>query len=206
MLFEPKEPLRPVELEMAESLKTGGAAVAAVNKADPVRLGEDLIQKVEELKALGVFREVFVVSAATGEGCPELLESIARYAAPGPHYFADDAFTDQPEKQLAAELIREKLLLFLQEEIPHGTAVEVERFHERKGGQIIDIDATIYCEKKSHKGIIIGKNGQMLKQIAIAARADCQDLLGTQVNLQCWVKVREKWRDNEAMLGRMGFK
>ncbi len=100
----------------------------------------------------------------------------------------------------------EKLLLFLQEEIPHGTAVEVERFSERRGGRLVDIDATIYCEKKSHKGIVIGKNGQMLKQVATAARADCEDLLGAQVNLQCWVKVRDGWRDNEAMLGRMGFK
>lgn len=205
MLFEPKEALRPVELEMAQSLKNGAAALAVINKADTVKMGEEIIQKMEEIKGLGVFQKVLVTSATTGEGCDALLQELNEYAVEGPHFFADDVFTDQPEKQLVAEIIREKLLLFLQEEIPHGTAVEVERFKERDGGKIIDIDATIYCEKKSHKGIVIGKNGQMLKQVATAARQDCEQMLGAKVNLQCWVKVRDRWRDNESLLNRMGF-
>ena len=155
---------------------------------------------------MGVFREVYVTSATTGEGCGELLSGLTKYAVEGPHFFADDAFTDQAEKQLVAEIIREKLLLFLQEEIPHGTAVEVDVFHERPTGHIIDIEATIYCEKKSHKGMVIGRDGQMLKKIASAARLDCEELLGTRVNLKCWVKVRDRWRDDENLLNRMGFK
>lgn len=205
MLFEPKEALRPVELEMAQSLKNGPVAIAVINKADTVKMGEEIIQKMEEIKGLGVFQKVLVTSATTGEGCDALLQELSEYAVEGPHFFADDVFTDQPEKQLVAEIIREKLLLFLQEEIPHGTAVEVERFKERDGGKIIDIDATIYCEKKSHKGIVIGKNGQMLKQVATTARQDCEQMLGAKVNLQCWVKVRDRWRDNENLLNRMGF-
>ncbi|MDL2294905.1 GTPase Era, partial [Ruminococcaceae bacterium OttesenSCG-928-D13] len=159
-----------------------------------------------ELLALGAFNEVLIISAATGEGCDELLEKLAEFAVEGPHFFAEDMYTDQPEKQLVAEVIREKLLLFMQEEIPHGTAVEVEKFHEREKGNIVDIEATIYCERKSHKGMVIGRGGAMLKQIATAARQECEELLGCKINLQCWVKVREGWRDNENMLNRMGWK
>ena len=205
MLFEPEDALRPVELEMAKALAGKGGAIAAINKADTVQLGEVLMKKAAELESLKIFSEVRVISAASGEGCEELLESLAKHAVAGPHFFADDAFTDQPERQLVAEIIREKLLLHLQEEIPHGTAVEVESFSEREDGKLIDINATIYCEKKSHKGMVIGKGGQMLKQVASEARRDTQEMLGVQVNLQCWVKIRERWRDNENLLEKMGF-
>ena len=127
------------------------------------------------------------------------------YGSPGPHYFDDDAYTDLPEKELVTELVREKALLFLREEVPHGVAVQVESFKERADRDLVDITVDIYCEKKSHKGMIIGKGGQMLKKIASAARLDCEDLLGTKVNLQCWVKVREDWRDNERQLDNLGF-
>lgn len=205
MLFEPEGALRPVELEMAAALK-GKNAFGLVNKADTIRLGEKLAQRKAELEELGVFSRIDIVSAATGEGCEELLEQLAAHAAEGPHFFADDMYTDQPEKQLVAEVVREKLLTNLSEEIPHGTAVEVEKFKERADGKLIDIEVTIFCERKSHKGMVIGKGGAMLKKIATEARTECEEMLGVKVNLQCWVKVREGWRDNENLLNRMGFK
>jgi GTP-binding protein Era len=177
-----------------------------VNKSDLAETrAADLRRRVDELQETGAFRNVLVASAATGEGCEEVLAALEPFAAEGPHYFPDDSFTDMPERYLVAEILREKLLLNLREEIPHGTAVEIERFHERKSGQIIDIDATIYCEKKSHKGLIIGKEGAMLKKIASEARAECEDLLQSKVNLQCWVKVQNDWRDDENFIRRVGL-
>lgn len=206
MLFEPKEPLRQIELEMMQTLKTKGTALAVINKADTVKFGQELMLKMEEIKKFEVFKKVLISSATTKEGCEELLSILGEYAVNGPHFFEDDAFTDQPEKQLVAEILREQLLLFMQEEIPHGTAVEIDLFKERPRGNIIDIEATIYCEKKSHKGMIIGKDGTMLKKIASAARQGCEELLLIKVNLKCWVKVRDGWRDDENLLNRMGFK
>lgn len=206
MLFEPVAPLNDVEQELAQSIRAAGTpAVAAVNKADAIRDADEVRAKCEEVRALGAFAHVLPISAVTGDGCDELLALLAGYAVVGPHYFAEDAYTDQPEKQLVAEIIREKLLLHLQQEIPHGTAVEVQRFHEREDSEIVDIDATIYCEKKSHKGMIIGKGGQMLKTIASEARRDCEEMLGARVNLQCWVKVKTDWRDNDFLLNHFGF-
>ena len=135
-----------------------------------------------------------------------LFDALSRYAVEGPHYFDDDAYTDMPEKELVAEVIREKALLFMRDEIPHGIAVVVERFKERPGTDLIDIDVNIYCERESHKGMVIGKGGAMLKKIASAARADCEEFLGCRVNLQCWVTVKSDWRDNEFMLNNFGFK
>ena len=157
------------------------------------------------MEALGAFDKVAAISARDGTGCEELFALLAPYGSPGPHYFDDDAYTDLPEKELVAELVREKALLFLREEVPHGVAVVVESFKERPDKDLIDIAVDIYCERKSHKGMIIGKGGQMLKKIATAARLDCEQLLGTKVNLQCWVKVREDWRDNERQLDSLGF-
>ena len=157
------------------------------------------------IEALGAFARVEAVGALTGVGCEGLLDRLLPYAGEGPHFFDEDAYTDLPEKQLAAEIVREKLLLNLEQEIPHGTAVEVERFHEREDKPIVDIDVTIVCEKKSHKGMIIGKGGQMLKKIGSQARADMEELLQTKVHLQCWVKVKEDWRDNDYLLNNFGF-
>ena len=131
---------------------------------------------------------------------------LARYAVEGPHFFPDDAYTDMPEKALVSEILREKMLLNLRDEIPHGIAVTVERFKERPDKNIIDIDVNIYCERKSHKGMVIGKGGQMLKKIASQARLDCEDFLGAKVNLQCWVKVKDDWRDSDFLLNDFGFK
>ena len=135
-----------------------------------------------------------------GEGIDALLEALKGYAFESPHFFPDDALTDQPERVIAAELIREKLLLSLQHEVPHGIAVVIESWHEREttaGDPIVDAEATIYCERESHKGIVIGKRGAMLQKIGTAARKDLEEMLGVRVNLQCWVKVREDWRNRE---------
>ena len=145
------------------------------------------------------------VSAKTGDGLPELLAEMDKLAVEGPHLFPDDEITDQPERQICAELIREKILLNLEKEIPHGTAVEITKFSERESG-ILDIDATIYCEKASHKGILIGKNGAMLRKIGSEARADMEAFLGAKVFLQTWIKVKENWRDSDVMLRNFGYR
>ena len=134
----------------------------------------------------------------------ELLTECEKFAVEGPLFFPEDMVTDQPEKQVMAEIIREKLLWNLEREIPHGTAVEITKFSERDDG-IIDLEATIYCEKASHKGIIIGKNGQMLKKISTMAREDCEKFMGTKVYLQTWVKVKENWRDSQYLIGNFGY-
>lgn len=205
MLFEPAGDLTEAETTMVEALRRAGPAVAVINKVDTLNSFAALEARRQFVADLGVFDTVLPVSAKDGTGCEALFEILEPYGHPGPHYFDDDAFTDMPEKELVAELVREKALLFLREEIPHGIAVTVTRFKERADKDLIDIDVEICCERKSHKGMIIGKGGQMLKKIASAARLDCESLLGAQVNLQCWVKVREAWRDNEQLLDALGF-
>ncbi len=206
MLFEPDGPFRPEEEELVASLKSSKtAALACVNKADTLDSLPALAARLEKVEATGAFARVLGVSALTGEGCDSLLAALSGYAVPGPHFFPPDAYTDQPERALVGEIIREKLLLNLRQEIPHGTLVEIDKFHEREGSGLIDIDAVIYCEKKSHKGMVIGKSGQMLKKIASEARAEAEEMLGARVNLQCWVKVRSDWRDDPQFLNRAGF-
>ena len=205
MLFEPYGEFTEAELAMVRALK-GGPAVALINKTDTLKRQEDLAARTEQIRALGVFDKVLAASVKADEGCEALFEVLAAYGVEGPHYFDDDAYTDMPEKELVAELIREKALLFMRDEIPHGLAVVVERFKERPGTDLVDIDVNIYCERESHKGMVIGKGGAMLKKIASAARVDCEDFLGCRVNLQCWVKVKADWRDNEYLLNSFGFR
>ena len=205
MLFEPFGGFTEAETTMIEALRKSGPAIAVINKVDLLKGFAELEARKQQIESLGVFENIYTISAKDGTGCDELLESLTKYGNEGPHYFDDDAFTDMPEKELVAELIREKLLLFMRDEVPHGVAVTVESFKERADKDLIDISVEICCERKSHKGMIIGKGGQMLKKIASAARADCEELLGTQINLQCWVKVREGWRDSERMLDNLGF-
>ena len=207
MLFEPYGALNEPEMVLVEALKkSDGPAIAVINKTDLVKAPEDLEARKAELKALGVFDDIYTVSVRQNDHCEELFDALSRYAVEGPHYFDDDAYTDMPEKELVAEVIREKALLFMRDEIPHGIAVVVERFKERPGTDLVDIDVNIYCERESHKGMVIGKGGAMLKKIASAARADCEEFLGCRVNLQCWVKVKADWRDNEFLLNNFGFK
>ncbi|HJA24645.1 MAG TPA: GTPase Era [Candidatus Fournierella merdigallinarum] len=204
MLFEPYGEFTEAELAMVRALK-GGPAVALINKTDTLKRQEDLAARTEQIRALGVFDKVLAASVKADEGCEALFEVLAAYGVEGPHYFDDDAYTDMPEKALVSEILREKMLLFLHDEVPHGIAVTVERFKERADKDLIDIDVNIYCERKSHKGMVIGKGGQMLKKIASAARADCEEFLGAKVNLQCWVKVKDDWRDSDFLLNDFGF-
>ena len=205
MLFEPAGEFTDAELTMVKALQKGGPAIAVINKVDLLDNFAALEARKKQLEEFGCFDHIVTISAKDGTGCDELFAMLKPYGNEGPHYFDDDAFTDMPEKELVAELVREKALLFLREEVPHGIAVVVERFKERPDKDLIDIDVDIYCERKSHKGMIIGKGGQMLKKIASAARMDIEELLGVKVNLQCWVKVREDWRDNELQLTSLGF-
>ena len=208
MLFEPYGALNEPEMVLVDALRSssGGPAIAVINKTDLIKDPADLEARKAELKALGVFDAIYTVSVRADDRCEELFDALSQYAVEGPHYFDDDAYTDMPEKELVAEVIREKALLFMRDEIPHGIAVVVERFKERPGTDLVDIDVNIYCERESHKGMVIGKGGAMLKKIASAARADCEEFLGCRVNLQCWVKVKADWRDNEFLLNNFGFK
>ena len=205
MLFEPTGEFTDAELTMVKALQKGGPAIAVINKVDLLDSFAALEARKKQLEEFGCFDHIVTISAKDGTGCDDLFAMLKPYGNEGPHYFDDDAFTDMPEKELVAELVREKALLFLREEVPHGIAVVVERFKERPDKDLIDIDVDIYCERKSHKGMIIGKGGQMLKKIASAARMDIEELLGVKVNLQCWVTVREDGRDNELQLNSLGF-
>ena len=205
MLFEPAGEFTDAELTMVKALQKGGPAIAVINKVDLLDNFAALEARKKEIEDFGCFDHIVTISAKDGTSCDDLFAMLKPYGNEGPHYFDDDAFTDMPEKELVAELVREKALLFLREEVPHGIAVVVERFKKRPDKDLIDIDVDIYCERKSHKGMIIGKGGQMLKKIASAARMDIEELLGVKVNLQCWVKVREDWRDNELQLNSLGF-
>lgn len=189
---------------IARLRETGAPAVLVINKIDTVERPR-LLEVMALYSAAYDFGAIIPISAKTGEGIPELLDEMEKYAVEGPHLFPDDMITDQPERQICAELVREKLLKCLDKEIPHGTAVEVTRFTERDNG-IIDLEVTIYCEKDSHKGIIIGKKGAMLKRIGELARKDIEEFMGTKVNLQTWVKVKENWRDSTSLLRNFGFK
>lgn len=204
LLVEPVAAVGPQEEALLQRLREGGAPVILViNKIDTVERGR-LLEVIAAYAPLYDFEAVIPVSAKTGEGLDELFDEMDKLAAEGPHFFPDDMITDQPERQICAELLREKLLQCLDKEIPHGTAVELTRFTEREDG-VVELEATIYCEKDSHKGIIIGKKGAMLKKIGELARQDIEAFLGTKVYLQTWVKVKENWRDSVGLLRNFGF-
>lgn len=204
MLVEPVAEVGPGEEALLEKLKESGVPVILViNKIDTIEK-EKLLAVIAVYSSAGEFEAVIPVSAKTGDGLDILLDEMEKYASDSPHYFPDDMITDQPERQICAELVREKMLRNLEKEIPHGTAVEITKFHEREDG-LVELDATIYCEKSSHKGIIIGKNGSKLKKIGEQARQDIEEFLGTKVFLQTWVKVKENWRDSEVLLRNFGY-
>ena len=206
MLFEPYGELNESELQMISDLKAKKVpTIGVINKTDTLKNEQDLEQRKQLLQQFGLFETIVAVSVRADEHCEELFDLPKPYASEGPHYFPDDAYTDMPEKALVAEVLREKMLLHLRDEIPHGVAVTVERFKERTDKDLIDIDVNIYCERKSHKGMIIGKGGQMLKRIASEARMECEEFLGARVNLQCWVKIKDDWRDNDFLLNNFGF-
>ena len=180
-------------------------AVLCINKIDTVEKKDDLLAVIAAYSETGAaFDAIIPISARTGDGLEELMAQLAKYAQEGPQLFPDGMTTDQPDAQVCAEIVREKMLRCLDKEIPHGTAVEVTHFTERDSG-IIDLDVTIYCEKASHKGIIIGKHGDMIKRISTLARKDIERFMGTQVYMETWVKVKENWRDNVNFIRSQGY-
>ena len=204
LLVEPIANVGTQEQELIERIKeTKVPAVLVINKIDTVKK-EELLAVIAAYTQVHEFDAIMPISAKNNEGVDELMGLLEKYAEEGPQLFPDDMVTDQPEKQRVAEIIREKLLLCLEREVPHGTAVEITRFTERDNG-IIDVEATIYCEKSGHKGIIIGKHGDMLKRIGELSRRDIERFMGTKVYLQTWVKVKENWRDNIAQMRNFGY-
>ncbi len=205
-VVEPRGELRPEEQELLRKFRQQSMPVVlAINKIDTVENKQDLALRIAALSALYNFTAVVPVCAVKGDGVDELLQELTALAEPSVHYFPDDALTDQPERVIASEIIREKMLRLLQDEVPHGTAVSMERFSEREDRDLLDLEAVIYCERESHKGIIIGKKGAMLKKISTYAREDMEKFFGCQVNLHCWVKVKEGWRDRDSLIHNFGL-
>ena len=204
LVVEPIASVGNQESDLIEKIKANKCpAILAINKIDTVEK-ESLLEVIAAYSQTGAFDAIIPISAKTGDGVDALLDICEKYAQESPFLFDEDLTTDQPERQVMAEIIREKLLWNLDKEIPHGTAIEITRFSERDSG-VIDIDATIYCEKASHKGIIIGKQGAMLKKISTQARHDCEKFMGTKVYLTTWVKVKENWRDSDFLVRNFGY-
>ncbi len=207
LLVEPIASLGTQEqLLLEEMRKSPIPVVLVINKIDTLDSKEALFPVIAAYSAEFDFAAIVPISARKREGIDELFDEVVRFAKPGPQLFPDGMVTDQPERQVMAEIIREKLLWCLDREVPHGTAVEIDRFSEREDSGIIDLEATIYCEKASHKGIIIGKHGDMLKKISTMARADCERFMGARVYLRCWVKVKENWRDSDFLIKNFGYR
>ena len=206
MLVEPIPNIGGPEQELIDRIKhLSCPAVLVINKVDTLEQKEALLEVISVYQQACEFAAIVPISARNNEGIEELLALLEGYLPEGPQLFPDDMVTDQPERQVMAEILREKMLLCLDKEIPHGTAVEITRFVERDD-EVIECDATIYCEKSSHKGIIIGKSGTMLKKVSTMARKDMERFMGTKVFLQTWVKVKENWRDNVNLIRNFGYK
>ncbi|MBE6954343.1 MAG: GTPase Era [Ruminococcaceae bacterium] len=204
LVVEPIANIGTQEEELIKQIKSSGApAILVINKIDTVEK-DTLLAVIAVYSQAHDFEAIVPISAKEGDGVQTLLEECCKFAEEGPQLFPDGMVSDQPERQVIAEIIREKLLWCLDKEIPHGTAVEIVRFSERDSG-VIDVDATIYCEKASHKGIIIGKQGAMLKKISSMAREDCERFMGAKIFLQTWVKVKENWRDSNFLIHNFGY-
>lgn len=209
LVTEPRVHAREEELALVQQLEQQKLPkILVINKIDTLEDKSRLLEIIAAWQERASFDAILPVSALTGDGVEELLAELKGYAFESPHFFPDDAASDQTEQKVAAEVIREKMLLLLRQEIPHGIAVAIERMGERQTdkGPILDIDAYIYCERDSHKGMVIGKKGAMLKEIATLARQDLEQLFDTKVNLQCWVKVKEDWRNRQGFLNGLGYK
>ena len=205
-VVEPMGKLTPEENSLIEQFKARRLPVILViNKTDLIDK-EQLLARIAEISALYDFEAVVPVSVTENEGISTLMDELRVHTEEGPHFFPEDTLTDQPERAIAAEIIREKILRNMRDEIPHGTAVSIEKMREREDGGILDIEATIYCERDSHKGMIIGKGGAMLKKIGSDARADLEAFLDVKVNLKCWVKVRDDWRNSEKAIKQVGLR
>ena len=206
LLVEPIPNIGAPEQQLIDRIKAIGCpAVLVINKQDTLEKKEDLLEVIQLYSQAHDFQAIIPISARNKEGIDELLNVLEGFIQEGPQLFPSDMTSDQPERQMMAEILREKMLLCLDKEIPHGTAVEIVRFAERDD-EVVEVDATIYCEKNSHKGIIIGKGGAMLKKVSSLARRDMEKFMGTKIFLQTWVKVKENWRDNPAAIQNFGYK
>ncbi len=205
-VIEPAGELKESELELLDKIKKCGIpCILAINKIDTLTEKSDLITRIAELSSMHSFTAVVPVSAVKNDGIDLLINEMEALAFPSEHFFPEDTLTDQPERVLASEIIREKMLRLLDKEIPHGVAVSIEKMRERSDRDLMDVEAIIYCERESHKGIIIGKKGATLKRISTYARQDMEKFFSCQVNLQCWVKVKEDWRNREGLIHNFGL-
>lgn len=203
---EPRGELDEKELELIDKFKKEKMPVIlAINKIDMIKDKKELLDRIIYLSSFYDFTAVVPVSAIEGDGMADLVDEMKKTAFDSPHFFPDDTLTDQPERVLAAEMIREKILRLIDKEIPHGIAVSIEKMSERKDKPILDIDAVIYCERETHKGMVIGKNGAMLKKISTFARQDLEAFFDVKVNLHTWVKVKENWRNREGLIHNFGL-
>ncbi len=205
-VVEPEGEIRETEIELLNRLKKEKAPVVLViNKIDTIKQKEKLMERIVQFTGIYDFEAVVPVSALKNENVDLVIEELKKLTYESVHFFPDDTLTDQPERVLAGEIIREKMLLLLDKEVPHGVAVSIEKMRERPTGGIMDVEAIIYCEKDTHKGIIIGKKGEMLKRISTKARYDMENFFGCKINLQCWVKVKEGWRNREGIIHNFGL-
>lgn len=205
-LAEPKGELNEQEMELLEMFKKHKMPVIlAINKIDMIKDKQELLERIVYLTGLYDFTAVVPVSASRGDNVDDIISELDKLAVESVHFFPDDTLTDQPERVLAAEIIREKILRLMDKEVPHGIAVAVEKMRERDNQDILDIEATIYCERESHKGMVIGKKGAMLKKISTYARQDLENFFQIKVNLQCWVKVKVDWRNREGLIHNFGL-
>ena len=205
LIAEPIPNIGQPEQQLIRRLKLLGCpAILAINKVDALEKKETLLEVIQLYSQAHEFNAIIPISAREHQGLDELLDELEQFLPEGPRLFPEGMVSDQPERQMMAEIVREKLLLCLDKEIPHGTAVEITKFSERED-EVIGVDATIYCEKASHKGIIIGKGGSMLKKVSTMARQDMEKFMGTKVFLQTWVKVKENWRDDPAAIQNFGY-
>ncbi len=203
MVVDASRMVQDTEREIAESIRSSGLkSILVINKVDMVKK-DILLPLIADYSSLNDFDAILPVSAKTGDGVPLLIDEIRSLLEEGPQYYYDDMITDQPEKQLAAEIIREKMLWLLDKEVPHGIAIEIEKMQEKE--HITNINAVIYCEKDTHKGIVIGKGGEMLKRIGALSRADIEKMLDKKVYLELWVRVKKDWRNNNYLLKNFGF-
>ena len=205
-VVESKGDIKKGEYELIDKFKKLKVPVIlAINKIDMIKDKEELLERIVELNKLFDFEAIVPVCASTGEHIDELVDEMKKLTFDSPHFFPDDTLTDQPERVLAAEIIREKILRLMDKEVPHGVAVSIEKMRERDNQDILDIEAIIYCERESHKGMVIGKKGAMLKKISTYARQDLENFFGIKVNLQTWVKVKEDWRNREGLIHNFGL-
>jgi GTP-binding protein Era len=205
-VIESEGELRETELELIEKFKQQKMPVVlAINKIDTLSDKTVLMKRIMDMTQLYDFEAIVPVSAVKNDGLDALTEELIKQAQPSEHFFPEDTLTDQPERVIVSEIVREKMLRLLDKEIPHGVAVAVEKMRERSDKDLIDIETTIYCERESHKGIIIGKKGATLKRISTYARQDMEKFFGCQINLQCWVKVKDDWRNREGLIHNFGL-